>query len=298
MKRCEVDRENLAPMMKQYMSIKDEYEDTILFFRLGDFYEMFFEDAIIASKELEIVLTGRNSGLEEKVPMCGIPFHSYNGYLEKLVNKGYKVGICEQLSDPSTRGVVERGVVQVVTKGTLLESNSFDEKDNNFIGSIFDYGHCYAISYADISTGDFFSELVLHDKDKLINEILRIGIKELIVNSVIDREIVEILRNNNILITILDDLSEKDNKDIYKDIKDVRIINSIKHLLFYINKTKKGELNHFKNVIINNKNDFLELDLFTKRNLELIETFIKKERTYSLLWLLDKNKLKEDKNMF
>ena len=157
MKRCEVDLEKLSPMMKQYMDIKDKHEDAIVFFRLGDFYEMFFEDAQIASREVELVLTGRNSGLSEKVPMCGVPHHAYLGYVEKLVLKGYKVAICEQLTPPDKKGVVERGVVQVVTKGTLMEQSSLNEKDNNFIGNIYDFKHCYGISYTDISTGEISS---------------------------------------------------------------------------------------------------------------------------------------------
>ena len=139
MKRSDVDRNKLSPMMMQYMEIKDKYEETIVFFRLGDFYEMFFEDAITASRVLELTLTGRNCGLEKRVPMCGIPFHAYEGYLEKLTNKGYKVAICEQLTPPDKKGVVQRGVTQIVTKGTVMESSSLDEKSNNYIGSIYDF---------------------------------------------------------------------------------------------------------------------------------------------------------------
>ena len=168
MKRNEVDKSKLSPMMVQYMDIKDKYEDAIIFFRLGDFYEMFFEDAILASHELELTLTGKNCGLEERVPMCGVPFHSYLPYLEKLVNNGHKVAICEQLTDPKLKGMVERGVIQVVTKGTLMEASSIDEKTNNYVGSIYDYNHCYAISYTDVTTGNFYTELFSYDIDKLI----------------------------------------------------------------------------------------------------------------------------------
>ena len=291
MKRNEVDENKLSPMMKQYMDIKNKYEDTIIFFRLGDFYEMFFEDAILASHELELTLTGKNCGLDERVPMCGVPHHAYLAYLEKLVNNGHKVAICEQLTDPSLKGMVERGVVQVVTKGTLMESSTLDEKSNNYIGSVFDYTHCYAISYTDISTGDFYTELINHETEKLVNEIIRLDIKELIVNNNIDRKIVNVLRQNyNILITINDDLLEDSYNYIYEDIKDIRIINSIKHLLFYLNDTKMGNLSHLKKVIVIDKNQYLELDVYSKRNLELVETLRLKERTYSLLWLLDKTK--------
>ena len=290
MKRSDVDRERLSPMMVQYMNIKDKYEDAIVFYRLGDFYEMFFEDAITASRELELTLTGRNSGLDEKVPMCGVPFHAYEGYLQKLVEKGYKVAICEQLTDPSKKGMVERGVVQVVTKGTLMEGSSLDEKSNNYIGSIYDFDHCYALSYADISTGSFRAVLLDYNKDKLINEILRLELKEVIVNSKINREIINILRENySILVTINNDLSEN-YKYVYEEIEDMRISTSIKHLLYYIEDTKKGDLSHLKKAIVDKKSETLHLDIHTKRNLELVETLRLKERTYSLLWFLDKTK--------
>jgi len=292
MKRNEVDKDRLTPMMLQYLDIKTKYEDAILFYRIGDFYEMFFEDAEVASRELEVTLTGKSCGLDERVPMCGVPHHSYLPYLEKLVNKGYKVAICEQLTDPNQKGMVERGVVQVVTKGTMMESSSLDEKSNNYIGSIFDFSHCFAISYADISTGDINTELINYDIDKLINEVIRLDIKELIVNDSIDRKIVNTLRENySILITISDTLLDDElYKYIYDGVTDIRVVNSIKHLLSYLSETKKGNLTHLQKVNIVDKNKYLELDVHSKRNLELVETLRLKERTYSLLWLLDKTK--------
>ena len=292
MKRSEVDKSKISPMMRQYMDIKDNYEDAIIFFRLGDFYEMFFEDAIIASRELELTLTGKNCGLDERVPMCGIPYHAYNSYLEKLVDKGYKVAICEQLTPPDKKGVVERGVIQVVTRGTLMDQTALDEKKNNYIGSIYDFNHCYAISYADISTGDIYNELIDYSYDKLVNEIIRLDIKEIIVNSVIDRSIINTLReHHNVLITINDEIFEDNLYDyVYQDIKDIRVINSVKHLLYYLTDTKKGNLNHIKKLELIDKRNILELDLYSKRNLELVETLRLKERTFSLLWLLDKTK--------
>ena len=291
MKRNDVDRSLLSPMMLQYMEIKDKYDDSILFYRVGDFYEMFFEDAINASRDIELTLTGKSCGLDERVPMCGVPHHSYLPYLEKLVAKGYKVAICEQLTPPDKKGVVERGVVQVVTKGTLMENGSLDEKDNNYIGSVYDFNHCYAISYADISTGEIYSELVEYNKEKLINEIIRLNIKEIIVNSVIDRSIISTLRDNYSTLITFNDLLEEDLYSyVYSDVVDLRIVNSIKHLLYYLNDTKKGNLSHLQKVKINDKNKYLFLDVHSKRNLELVETLRLKERTYSLLWLLDKTK--------
>ena len=291
MKRSEVDRTKLAPMMMQYMDIKDKYEDTLLFYRLGDFYEMFFEDAITASRELEIALTGRNSGLEEKVPMCGVPYHSCFNYIEKLVNKGYKVAICEQLSEPNKKGIVERGITQVITKGTLMEQSALDENDNNYIGSVYDFSHCYAFSYADISTGDFYSKLIDYDSDKLVNEILKLNIKELIVNNKFDRILLNNIRDNyNISITISDNILENKYINVYDNISDMRIVTSLKHLLSYLEETKIGTLSHFKSCVIKDDKNILEIDVHSKRNLELVETLRLKDRTYSLLWLLDKTK--------
>lgn len=292
MKRLEVNREELSPMMKQYMEVKDQYEDAILFYRLGDFYEMFFEDALLASNVLELTLTGKSCGLKERVPMCGIPFHSYLPYLEKLVNQGYKVAVCEQLSDPNNKGVVERGVVQVVTKGTLMDNSALDEKSNNFIGSIYDFTHCYVLSYIDISTGEVFSSLIDYNCEKLINEVIRLDIKEIIVNDKIDRQVISVLRDTyGILITIQNELLNTNDYDyIYADVKDVRVINSLKHLLYYLNATKMGYLVHLQKVVMVDKRNVLELDLYTKKNLELVENLRLKERTFSLLWLLDKTK--------
>ncbi len=153
MKRSEVDRTKLSPMMQQYLEIKDKYEDCIIFFRLGDFYEMFFDDAILTSRLLELTLTGKQAGLDERVPMCGIPHHAYVSYVDELIDKGYKVAICEQLEDPKeTKGMVKRDVIQVVTKGTRIDSN-IDSKSNNYIANVYSFNYCFGISYAEISTG-------------------------------------------------------------------------------------------------------------------------------------------------
>lgn len=291
MKRSEVDREKISPMMKQYLEIKDKYEDSIIFFRLGDFYEMFFEDAVIASRELELTLTGKNAGLDERVPMCGVPHHAYSGYLDKLIDKGYKVAICEQLSDPKDKKMVERDVIQVVTKGTRLDT-SLNAHDFNFIGNIYDFEYCYGVSYTDISTGCFYSFIIDYDKDKLIKEIINKNIKELIVNSKIDRVLINDLRKNyNILVTIRDDLIEEDTYDyIYKDLNDIRLITTVKHLLSYLVDTKKGNLSHLQVCEKVNLEQYLKFDIHTKNNLELTETIRNKDKMYSLLWLLDKTK--------
>ena len=292
MKRSEVDREKLSPMMQQYMDIKDNYEDCILFFRLGDFYEMFFDDAILTSRILELTLTGKQAGLDERVPMCGIPYHAYASYVDTLIDKGYKVAICEQLEDPKeTKGMVKRDVIQVVTKGTRIDSN-IDSKNNNYIANIYDFNYCYGISYADISTGEVYAILIDGDIDKVIKEVIRHGFREVIVNDTIDRLIVEKLRSNyDILVTISGLELDDDNYNyIYKDIDDVRIVTTLKHLLKYILDTKKGDMHHLQRCRIIKTSDYLEFDINTKRNLELVETIRNKERQYSLLWLLDKCK--------
>ena len=292
MKRSEIDRSKLSPMMQQYMEIKDKYEDTIIFFRLGDFYEMFFEDAILASRILELTLTGKQAGLEDRVPMCGIPHHAYASYAETLVDKGYKVAIVEQLEDPKlTKGMVKRDVVQIITKGTRLDSE-IDSKSNNFIANIYDFGYCYGISYADISTGEIYAELLEGNKDKLIKEVVKKNFKEVIVNTAIDREIVERLRTNyNILVTITKEILESNDYNyIYKNIEDERIIETLNHLLYYILETKKGDLHHLQECHVVKSSQYLEFDSNTEKNLELVETIRTRDRQYSLLWLLDKCK--------
>lgn len=292
MKRSEVQREKLSPMMQQYMEIKDKYEDSIIFFRLGDFYEMFFEDAITASRILELTLTGKQAGLDERVPMCGIPHHAYAGYVDELIEKGYKVAICEQLEDPKeTKGMVKRDVIQVVTKGTRIDEN-MDSKSNNYIANIYNFDYCYGISFADISTGEVYAMLIEGEKDKVIKEVAKHGFKEVIVNDSINREIIEILRTNyNVLVTITkDELQDENYEYIYKDIEDIRIVSTVKHLLYYVIDTKKGDLHHLQKCCVIKNSEYLEFDNNTKRNLELVETLRNRERQYSLLWLLDKNK--------
>ncbi len=292
MKRSEVDLEKLSPMMKQYMDIKAQYEDSILFFRLGDFYEMFFEDAVLASRELELTLTGKQAGIGERVPMCGVPFKAYSGYLDKLIEKGYKVAICEQLEDPkTTKDMVKRDVIQVVTKGTRLD-RTIDAKENNYIGSIYDFEYCYVLSYADISTGEFKSMLLDADWGVLLREISRLSLKELIVNDKFDRALILKLRQNyQLMVTITDELYQEDEyKRIYQNTKDIRIITGVEHLLYYLLDTKKGDLSHLQEVVVEKESEHLILNGNTMYNLELVETMRTRERQNSLLWFLDKNK--------
>ena len=292
MKRSEVDISKLSPMMKQYLDIKNKYEDTIIFFRLGDFYEMFFEDAILASHVLELTLTGKNCGLDERVPMCGIPFHSYKTYLDKLIEKGYKVAIVEQLTDPKeSKGMVERDVVQVVTKGTRID-DSLDSNNYNYIGNIYDFEYSYGVSLIDISTGYTYGIILDHNNKDVIDLVLNYNLGEVIVNSKIDRTLVDELRTNyNILVSIRDDIYDLHDYDyLTRDIEDIRIKTSIYHLLSYLLETKKGDLTHLQKTEIINPKGILWFDVHTKKNLELTETIRNHDRMYSLLWLLDKTK--------
>ena len=292
MKRNEVDRSKLSPGMKQYFEIKDNYEEEMLFFRLGDFYELFFEDAILCSRELELTLTSKNGGLEERIPMCGVPFHSVKPYIEKLVSKGYKVAICEQLEDPKdVKGMVKRGVVQVISKGTVVDYDMLNEYDNNFIASILDFSNLYTLTYSDISTGSLYIMDVPKDETKLINHILSLGFKEVVLLDNSNQELIDNLKNTyGIEVSICSEYLEDRYSNVYKDIKEMRHILGIKHLMYYLVVKQLKELDHIKSPEIVYPDEYLEMDVHTVRNLELFETLRLKERTYSLIWLIDKTK--------
>ena len=290
MKREEVDRDKLSPGMKQYMQIKDNYKEELLFFRLGDFYELFFEDGIIASRELELTLTSKNAGLDERVPMCGVPFHSVKPYIEKLIDKGYKVAICEQLEDPKkAKGMVKRGVTQVISKGTIVDFDMLNEHDNNYIASLLDFQTSYILTYMDISTG--YLALIDIPKDKLLSTILNLGIKEVILSDSSDNNLIELLSNNyGIEVDISTEYLEGEYSEVYKDIKDIKYVTGIKHLFYYLVVKQLKNLSHINNVEIINLDEYLEMDIHSIRNLEIVETLRLKDRTYSLLWFMDKTK--------
>ncbi|MCX4253974.1 MAG: DNA mismatch repair protein MutS [Bacilli bacterium] len=292
MKMSEVNKTDLSPMMQQYMDIKEQYKEELLFFRLGDFYELFFEDGIIASRELELTLTGKNAGLKERIPMCGVPFHSVNPYIEKLVDKGYKVAICEQLEDPkNTKGMVKRGVVEVISKGTVVNLELLNEHDNNYIASVIDFEYLYMLTVADISTGELKSLSIPHHKDKLLNEILHLNIKEVILENNEDIELITMLKDNyGVEISISDNYLTEGYEDLLNSTDEPRVKQGIRHLLYYLVVRELKDLRHISHVEIIDKNDFLEMDVHTVRNLELVLTLRLHERTFSLLWLLDKTK--------
>ena len=293
MKLCEVDKSKVTPMMQQYIELKEQNPDLILFFRLGDFYEMFFEDAELVSRELELTLTGKNAGLEERIPMCGIPHHAANLYIEKLIEKGYKVGICEQLEDPkAAKGIVKRGIVQIITSGTVIDTENLNEKENNYIGNILDFGHVYGISYADITTGEFYVYLVEHQLAKVTSEIVGLGLKELVVTSKVDSKLIHMLQSQFHLTVSVHDTIETypEYEKIYADLGDPRYIETVKHLLTYITETQKRSLAHLQTVTIRESKKYLRMDIHTKRNLELTETLRLHQRSNSLIWLLDRTK--------
>ncbi|MEE1037975.1 MAG: DNA mismatch repair protein MutS [Eubacterium sp.] len=297
----------LSPMMQQYMDIKENYKDCILFFRLGDFYEMFFDDAVTASRELELTLTGKNCGLEERAPMCGVPFHSADNYVVKLIEKGYKVAICEQVEDPSqTKGIVKREVVQIVTPGTITNTNVLKDAENNFLASVYVFKESAGLSYCDITTGEISVCQFSGDDyiNVLINELVRISPKEILINSDAEKymDVSEISLYIDTFITTLDE--EYYGKTAMKnavckqfEVKsldaagiddDGYVLYALGGQLLYLFETQKQSLsniNTLNHYTIGNK---MALDKATIRNLELTETLYEKKVHGSLLGVLDK----------
>ena len=297
----------LTPMMKQYMETKSQYQDCILFYRLGDFYEMFFEDALTASRELEITLTGKNCGQEEKAPMCGVPYHAVEGYLNRLVAKGYKVAICEQVEDPkTTKGIVKREVVRIVTPGTNLDTQALDETKNNYIMCIVYIADRYGVSVADISTGDYFVTEI-PDSAKLLDEIYRFSPSDIICNEAFYMSGVDMDGMKDRLgITIYsleswyfdDEVCRKKLLEHFEVSSfaglgladyDCGII-SAGALLQYLLETQKNSLSNLTHITPYAAGKFMMIDSSTRRNLELCETLREKQKRGSLLWVLDKTK--------
>lgn len=294
----------LTPMMQQYMEVKNQHKDCILFFRLGDFYEMFFEDAETASKELEITLTGRDCGQEERAPMCGIPFHAADSYISKLINKGYKVAICEQVEDPSVaKGIVKREVIRVVTPGTVIEANMLDEKKNNYICSIYKKGICFGIAVADVSTGDFMAAQLLEGNTfgQLVDELAKYLPSEIIVNSEMNmNEGAKTIINARFDTTIWPcSDSAFDETDAFENLQkhfgEQAGLEGMNYavcaaggLLDYLEQTQKVALDHINKINFYSIDQFMMLDIFTRRNLEISETIRERSRKGTLLWVLDK----------
>ena len=298
-----------SPMMKHYLQMKEEYSDCIVFYRLGDFYEMFFDDAKTASRELELTLTGKDCGQEERAPMCGIPFHAAESYIARLIEKGYKVAICEQLEDPKTaKGIVKRDVIRVVTPGTVIESNMLDEKKNNYIMSIYKKGIYFGLAVCDVTTGEFLSTKIEDNNNfaLLLDEISKYNPAEIIVNKMLfncKEEIDEIKLRFKAYINCFDEEMFKkdaghliesynfidDNEKKIEDINERTLqIPAINGLLDYLNQTQKIKLEHINIIKMYSTSKYMSLNITSRRNLELTEKMNNKGKKGTLLWVLDK----------
>ena len=297
-----------SPMMQRYLETKEQYKDCILFYRLGDFYEMFFDDAIIASRELEITLTGKDCGQAERAPMAGIPHHAAEIYASKLIEKGYKVAICEQLEDPKTaKGIVKRGVIRILTPGTIVESNLLEEKKNNYIMSICKSGIYFGISICDISTGEFYSCEIKDENnfELLLDEISRYTPSEIIANSMMfdcQEEMDKIRERFQIYISKFSDKFFTDevgnlqldyniveNKKEVANLKERQLaVKSINALIEYLNETQMTSLEHINTITLYSLSKYMSLDINARRNLELTEKMRDKSKKGTLLWVLDK----------
>ncbi len=297
-----------SPMMQHYLATKEQYKDCILFYRLGDFYEMFFDDAITTSRELELTLTGKDCGQEERAPMCGIPFHAAEVYISRLIEKGYKVAICEQLEDPKlAKGIVKRDVIRVVTPGTVIESNMLDEKKNNYIMSVYKNGLYFGMAVCDISTGDFFATQIKETNNFsiLLDEISRYTPAEIVVNNMLFETIEEVNKIRERFECYISKLTEEEYENEYNAIyenysidyngkelenKEDKLLAIIaaNGLMAYFNDTQKIKLEHINKIHIYNTTKYMSLDINTRRNLELTEKMRDKSKKGTLLWVLDK----------
>ncbi len=311
-----VDRSQLSPMMQYYMELKDKHKDHLLFFRLGDFYEMFFDDALLASRELELTLTGRDCGLPERAPMCGVPYHSVENYIARLIKKGYKVAICEQLENPAlAKGMVKRDVIRVVTPGTLVESSMLDEGKNNYICSIFWSAEGVGLSFGDISTGEMnVTQLSGEDDTKLIGELAKFQPNEIIFNAAFldRREAAEFIREK---LCCTADLMEEDAFETRaaqaavlhqfgaRSLLDLGLEGmplataSLGGLLAYLAQTQRTGLERIQSITLYSQQQYMNLDAAARRNLELTETMRTREKKGTLLWVLDKTKTSMGKRL-
>ena len=278
-------KQKYSPMMMQYLGIKEQNKDAIVMFRLGDFYEMFFDDAMIVSKELELALTGKNAGAKERVPMCGVPFHSASGYIQKLVDNGHKVAIVEQLTDPGKKGIVERGVVQIVTPGTIFDE-SMTKNKNNYIACMMIFDFVYTLAFCDITTGEF-QVVNIDKKDHLLNnQLASMEVKEIVVKSDCTYNF-----NDSIMVSHYNNETFNEKyRDIFHNIKDLKEIKVSTLLLNYLIETQKRDLEHLQMIEEINNQDFMTMDLYTKKSLELTENSKDHEKYGSLFWLLDMTK--------
>ena len=278
-------KQKYSPMMMQYLSIKEENQDAIVMFRLGDFYEMFFDDAIVVSKELELALTGKNAGAKERVPMCGVPFHSASGYIQRLVDHGHKVCIVEQLSDPGKKGIVERGVVQIVTPGTIFDE-SMTRNKNNYIAGLMIFDFEYVLAFCDITTGEFQVISIEKKNHILNNQLTTMDVKEIVVLSNCQEQF-----DDHIMVSYFDnDQINPNYEHLFHQIKDFKQIKVASLLLNYLLDTQKRELDHLQMIQEIKNDDYMIMDLYTKKSLELTENVRDHDKYGTLYWLLDLTK--------
>ncbi|WP_367387402.1 DNA mismatch repair protein MutS [Bacillus vallismortis] len=279
-----------TPMIQQYLKIKAEHQDAFLFFRLGDFYEMFFEDAKKASQELEITLTSRDGGAAEKIPMCGVPYHSASAYIEQLIKKGYKVAICEQTEDPkAAKGVVRREVVQLITPGTVMDGKGIHESENNFIASVSDCSNGYGLALSDLTTGENLAVLIERIED-VISEIYSVGAREIVVSGSMDADTVAQLKERCGTTISIEDGETDEHVTIIEHLNNEDVTKTFLRLYTYLKRTQKRSLDHLQSVQVYELEEAMKIDLYSKRNLELTETIRSKNKKGSLLWLLDETK--------
>ncbi len=287
---------NYTPMINQYLQIKSNYQDAFLFFRLGDFYEMFFDDAELASKLLEITLTARDGGNTQKIPMCGVPYHSAEAYISRLIENGYKVAVCEQVEDPKVaKGVVKREVVRVITPGTVMEGKKLESKTNNYIASLTYNQDRFGLSLSDVSTGEFYATEIIGNIDQMLTELNQYQPSEIILTKEIYEKHVADFKHISTTLSVVKDLSIGENRKLvadqfnHVDIDQMAetILSSVGQLLRYLNNTQQKKLHHFNQLRIYETNQYMVLDVFSKRNLELVKTTRDQVKKGSLLWMLD-----------
>ncbi|OBA08468.1 DNA mismatch repair protein MutS [Bacillus subtilis] len=279
-----------TPMIQQYLKIKAEHQDAFLFFRLGDFYEMFFEDAKKASQELEITLTSRDGGAAEKIPMCGVPYHSASAYIEQLIKKGYKVAICEQTEDPkAAKGVVKREVVQLITPGTVMDGKGIHESENNFIASVSACSNGYGLALSDLTTGENLAVLIERLED-VISEIYSVGAREIVVSGSLEADTVAQLKERCGATISIEDGETDEHVTIVEHLNHEDVRKTFLRLYTYLKRTQKRSLDHLQPVQVYELEEAMKIDLYSKRNLELTETIRSKNKKGSLLWLLDETK--------
>lgn len=278
-----------SPMIRQYLEIKEAYPDTLILFRLGDFYELFFEDAKIASKELELVLTGKDAGVEERVPMCGVPYHAVNSYIERLIKGGHKVGVVEQVEDPKlAKGLVKRDVVQIITPGTIIDVGLV-ENQNNYILCVEKHENFFIVAYCDVSTGELGVLNLENDRGLLLNEIDTFEAKEIVVPVGFDTSVFP--ENHRFLISYHPDVEQTlEYESVISNIKDIRQISCLIRLIDYLVTTQKRTIDYLRKAKVTLTNQFLKMDQYTRLNLELVRTIRSEDRYGSLVWVLDKTK--------